>query len=135
MEGKHFDQLIKRLGAGSSRRRMLGGVIGATAAVLAGAAVLEAKPGKGKGKGKTKLSYCHQTGNGSYRFVTVGAPSGHRKHAGDILCTPAVCQVATGCDQTTATCTFGPAADGTPCDVDPLVEEACAAGACVAVVP
>jgi hypothetical protein len=51
MERKHFDQVIKRLGTGSSRRGVVGGVIGATAALLAGATVLEAKPGKGKGKG------------------------------------------------------------------------------------
>jgi len=135
MEGKNFDQLIKRLGTGTARRRVLGGMIGVTAALVTGAAVLEAKPGKGKGKGQQKLSYCHQTGNGSYRFVTVGAPSGHSKHAGDILCTPGVCQVATGCDETTGACTFGLAPEGTSCDIDPAVEETCdASGACVPVV-
>lgn len=136
MEGKNFDQLIKRLGTGTARRRVLGGMIGVTAALVTGAAVLEAKPGKGKHKGQPKVSYCHQTGNGSYRFVTVGAPSGHSKHEGDILCTPpAPCQVATGCDATTGACTFGPAKEGTPCDIDPAIEEECnALGECVAVV-
>jgi hypothetical protein len=144
MDGKQFDQVIKRLGAGATRRRMLGGVIGTSAALLAGATVLEAKRGgqgrgrgRGRGKGTTKLSYCHQNGNGSYRFVTVGAPSAHSRHEGDIPCTPtAECQVATGCDETTGTCTFETAPEGTPCDVDPTIEEACDAdGACVPVVP
>ncbi len=43
MEGKHFDQLIKRLGTGASRRRMLAGLSLATAATLTGRAVM-AKP-------------------------------------------------------------------------------------------
>ena len=38
MEGKNFDQLIKRLGAGSSRRRVLAGLGLATAAALVGRA-------------------------------------------------------------------------------------------------
>jgi len=133
MEGKHFDELTKHLGTGTARRRVLGGMIGVTAALLTGAAVLEAKPKPGKGKGQTKLSYCHQTGNGSYRFVTVGAPSAHgSKHVGDVPCAPAACQVATGCDQTTGVCIFGPAAEGTPC-VDTLDDAGTcdAAGTCV----
>jgi hypothetical protein len=40
MEGKHFDQLIKRLGAGTSRRRMLAGLGLATAATLIGRTAL-----------------------------------------------------------------------------------------------
>jgi hypothetical protein len=43
MEGKNFDQLIKRLGMGASRRRMLVGLGLATAAGLTGRAVM-AKP-------------------------------------------------------------------------------------------
>jgi hypothetical protein len=43
MEGKHFDQLIKRLGADTSRRRVLAGLGLATAASLTGRAVM-AKP-------------------------------------------------------------------------------------------
>jgi len=132
MEGKQFDQVIKRLGTSTARRRVLGGMVGVTAALLTRATVLEAKPGKGKGKGQTKLSYCHQTGNGSYRFVKVGAPSGHSKHEGDILCTPAACQgAATGCDRTTGACTFATAAEGTACEVTPGVPGTCVAGACI----
>jgi hypothetical protein len=138
VDGERFDALLREVASPTSRRRIVGGVLGGVAALIAGTAVIKAKPGKGKGKGKgrTKLSYCHQTGNGSYRFVTVGAPSAHSKHEGDILCTPsAECLVATGCDDATATCTFETAPEGTPCDIDPLVEEACDAdGACVPVV-
>jgi hypothetical protein len=43
MEGKNFDQLIKRLGTGASRRRMLVGLGLATAAGFTGRAVM-AKP-------------------------------------------------------------------------------------------
>ena len=43
MEGKHFDQLTKRLGTGSSRRRMLAGLGLASAATLIGRAAT-AKP-------------------------------------------------------------------------------------------
>jgi hypothetical protein len=136
VNGERFDTLLREVATPTSRRRIVGGVLGGIAALVAGTAVIKAKPGKGKGKGRTKLSYCHQTGNGSYRFVTVGAPSAHSKHEGDIPCTPsAECLVATGCDDATATCTFETAPEGTPCDIDPFVEEACDAdGACVPVV-
>jgi hypothetical protein len=140
MEGKHFDQVIKRMGTGVGRRHVLGGVIGATAALLTGSAAIKAKKGgNGKGKGKPKVSYCHQTGNGSYRFVTVGAPSGHSKHEGDILCTPpAACQVATGCsdDPLAPACTFEQAEEGTEC-VDALGAKGTCddAGTCVVSTP
>jgi hypothetical protein len=76
MEGKHFDQLAKHLGTGTARRRVLGGMIGVTAALLTGAAVLEAKPGGGKGK--TKVSICHyqgtHKGTPKYKVLKLGAP-------------------------------------------------------------
>jgi hypothetical protein len=133
VDGERFDALLREVASPTSRRRIVGGVLGGVAALVAGTAVIKAKPGKGQ----TKLSYCHQTGNGSYRFVRVGAPSAHSKHTGDIACTPGVCQVAaTGCDKTTGACIFESAPEGTPCDVDPLVEEECdATGACVPVTP
>jgi hypothetical protein len=40
MEGKHFDQVVKRLAAGASRRRMLAGLGLATAATLIGRTTL-----------------------------------------------------------------------------------------------
>ena len=43
MEGKHFDQMVKRLGSGASRRSLLAGLVGGAAATLAGADPLDAK--------------------------------------------------------------------------------------------
>jgi hypothetical protein len=52
MDETRFDQISKRVGTDASRRQLLGGLIGAAAALLTGTAVLEAKPnGKGKGRG------------------------------------------------------------------------------------
>ena len=53
MEGNHFDQLIKRLGAGSSRRSVLAGLFGGAAVTLAGAGRLDAKK-RDKAKGGDK---------------------------------------------------------------------------------
>lgn len=125
MEGKHFDQLIKRLGTGTARRRVLGGMIGVTAALLTGAAVLEAKPGKGKGRGQTKVTICHYQGtkNGTpkYKALTLGAPGAEnhlRNHEEDTpfvdccpgdLCEPAECF-------TTASCVEGECSSADPAD-------------------
>jgi hypothetical protein len=116
MDGKSFDRIVMRLGTDASRRQLLGGLIGAAAAVLAGATVLEAKPrGKGKGKGRKKgqgngngngnggngngngngqglgtekVQICHRN-NGRRRFnlITVGAPAAAaHERHGDTVC-------------------------------------------------
>lgn len=52
LDETRFDQISKRVATGAARRRLLGGQVGVTAALLT-AAALGAKPGgKGKGKGK-----------------------------------------------------------------------------------
>ena len=134
MEGKHFDQLTKRLGTGAARRRVLGGLIGVTAALVTGAALLEAKPGKGKGKGQQKVTICHyqgtkEDGTPKYKALTLGAPGAenHLEHheedtpfvdccPGDV-CEPAECYTEASCVEGECTSTT-PAAVGTPCTAE-----------------
>jgi hypothetical protein len=148
MEGKHFDQLIKHLGAGSSRRRMLAGVMGGAAAVLAGATVIRAKPGKGKGKGQQKVTICHyqgtkDDGTPKYKALKLGAPgaANHLEHhdedtpfvdccPGDV-CEPAECYTEASCVEGECTSTT-PATGGTPCTTETGLPGFCdGAGNCV----
>jgi hypothetical protein len=127
MENQRFDAIVRRLTSTTSRRRALvGGLAGAMAA-LTGTAfsgdVADAKKGgngkskghqKGKQKAKGKTSFCHQTGNGSFTFITVSqsARKAHLGH-GDVECTPDPCRTYTGsCTQTPTTrvCDFTPVA-------------------------
>jgi hypothetical protein len=150
MEGNTFDTIIRTLAAGSTRRRVLGGLIGTTAAVLAGAAVLEAKP-KGKAKGKSKkngnggggstvkVQICHRNhGRKGFKLITVGSPAAaaHERH-GDAVCNPTVCQTVTGCEITEDTgelaCVFGAVEDNTvACETAAGEAGNCVGGECVA---
>jgi hypothetical protein len=148
MEGKHFDQVIKRLGTGSSRRGVVGGVIGATAALLIGATVLEAKPGKGKGKGQTKVTICHyqgtkKDGTPKYKALKLGAPGAANhleQHDEDTpfvdccpgdLCEPDECFTEASCVEGECTSTT-PATAGTGCTTETGLPGLCdGAGACV----
>jgi hypothetical protein len=140
MEGKHFDQVIKRLGTGSSRRHVVGSVIGATAALLTGATVLEAKKGA-KGGGKTKKSVCHFSNGhgGKYKKLTLGGPGADNHVAnhpndgyfGEVAgccpgdtCTPQGQCFTAACTKDTTTSTFScvstPAVIGTDCKINNL---------------
>jgi hypothetical protein len=140
MEGNTFDRITKRLGTDASRRQMLGGLIGTTAAVLAGAVVAEAKPHKNKNKGKAKdrnrarkqaandngnngrgagtekVQICHRNnGKKGPNLITVGAPAvpAHERH-GDTVCEQVACQTIAGCavdDDGAITCTYEAVAD------------------------
>jgi hypothetical protein len=153
MEGNTFDTITRTLAAGLTRRRMLGGLIGTTAAVLAGAATLEAKPmGKAKGKNKTngnggngrgagteKVQICHRNnGRKGFKLITVGSPAAaaHERH-GDTVCEPTVCQTVTGCEIAEDTgdlaCVFGAVEDNTvACETDAGDVGTCVGGECVA---
>jgi hypothetical protein len=155
MEGKHFDQLIKSLGAGVGRRHLLGGVIGTTAALLTGAAVLRAKPGgngNGQGKGRQKVTICHyqgtkDDGTPKYKALKLGAPgaANHLKHheedtpfvdccPGD-LCEPEECFTAASCVEGECTSTT-PAGPGTVCTTEGGLPGECdGLGTCVETVP
>ena len=147
MEGKHFDQVIKRLGTGSSRRHVVSGVIGATAALLTGAAVLEAAPGKGKGKGQTKVTICHyqgtkKDGTPKYKALKLGEPgaqnhlANHELDTAYVNCCPGdECPGATECLTASCeegACTTTPVAVATPCTTAAGLPGTCdVTGACV----
>ena len=158
MDNKHFDAITQALATDGSRRRVLGVLVGGVAA-LAGAATLEAKRGgngksRGRGRGRNnggnggngntngngasqgqeKVTLCHRNnGKKGFNLITVGAPAvaAHERH-GDVICeTEDVCSVATGCDDDGA-CVFGPADEGTACEIDGEAGSCNAEGICVA---
>jgi len=123
-----FDTLTRGLAADTSRRRVLGSLIGAVT-VLAGGRMAEAKRrGKGKHKGKPKVTLCH---NG--QTISVGNPAvnTHLAH-GDYLgpcrntCPPGTCDVASGA----VCCPPGSAVAGDTCR--PAEGTCCGAGSYVA---
>jgi hypothetical protein len=157
VDGERFDALLREVASPTSRRRIVGGVLGGVAALVAGTAVIKAKPGNGKGGGQTKVEICHHSNGhgGKYKKLRLGAPGAENhlaNHDEDGLfggCCPGdTCEPSGPCvtaectgteNPTTGTTTFAcaetPVLDGTPCDVDPAVEEECVAGACVPVTP
>jgi hypothetical protein len=117
MDGNRFDTTIKHLVKNASRRQMVAGLLAGAVATFAGASILEAKNTKIKKAKKQKVSFCHRTGNGSYRFITVSesASKAHLDH-GDVACEPTACQTLSGsCEATTGACTLTPAEEGTEC--------------------
>jgi hypothetical protein len=120
-----FDRITQRLGTDASRRHLLGGLVGVTAALLAGSSAVPAKP-KDK-PGKTQL--CHGS---NLLSVSRNARRAHRRH-GDRICRPRDCQVVTGCTARGA-CVFeaDPAAEGQVCQIDgDLVGRCNAEGECI----
>jgi hypothetical protein len=135
MEANTFDQIVGRFATGSSRRRMLGGVIGAATAALTGGTVLDAKtktasssrhshPGQG---GATDIvTICHFTaGRTDADRLRVGSRA-LRKHLahGDVryrdCCVNGDCKVG-ACYS--AQCIHGACVktqlpQGTPCQLD-----------------
>jgi len=147
MNANRFDTITQGLTSGTSRRQLVGGLLGGAVALLTGASVLEAKKGgngkgRGKGKGKNKgnngkgqpkLQFCHRGGEeGEHTLISVGAPAAkaHEKH-GDTPCAPGDCQTgaATGCAED-GSCTFALAAEGTPCEFEGGSGICSAAGVC-----
>lgn len=143
MDDRVFDGAARALAGDASRRRLIGGLAATLVGAVVGGRVVAAKPGNGNaggnGKNAGKVGYCHQTGNGSYRFITVSANAkGHQKHEGDILCPSATedpCNTYSSCDE--AGCVPTPVVvpdGGAPiaCTTDLGEDGTCQEGACVA---
>ena len=87
--GKTVEMVSRHLGTNATRRKLAGGIIGATAAVLAGRTLVGAvKGGNGKAKGKSKTPICHyddETGLYTFVQVPVKPGKGHAKHTVDVF--------------------------------------------------
>lgn len=139
MEGKTFDRWARSLAASASRRRAVAGIVGASATLLTGASLLEAKSrgkrrgkksrpngnnGGGEGAGTEKVVICHRNkGRKGYTLIEVGAPAApaHEAH-GDAICETRECFVPVGCED--GECVYE-VDEGASCD-----EFAPAAGRC-----
>jgi hypothetical protein len=125
VDGERFDALLREVATPSSRRRIVGGVLGGVAALVAGTAVIKAVPGKGKGKGQNKVQICHKpdatTGEGQVITVAEPAVKAHQKH-GDALCPVDECK--SNAKKGSCTVTAGVAT----CDFTPRTGEPCADG-------
>ena len=135
MDGERFDAVLREVATSASRRRIVGGVLGGVAALVAGTAVIKAQPGggKGKAKGKTKVTICHRQGTNEdgtpkYKALRLGAPGAenHLKHheedapfvdccPGDTCPSKGECFTTVGCD-TTGTCDYT-VNEGAPCTI------------------
>lgn len=126
MESTTFDQIIDRLQADASRRRLLAGLLGTATAMLTGAAVTDARKQTSKrrrrtngGGGTEKVQICHRnrrrTGFSLIAVAKSTVPA-HRRR-GDIICpVPPQCFVITGCSGNGGSvCAIEPD-EGAPCN-------------------
>jgi hypothetical protein len=128
MESNTFGQIIRRLEADASRRRLLAGLLG-TAAMLAGAAGSDARKQKNKGRrhntgysvggGAEKVQICRRNRRRrSFSLISMGRPAvpSHRRR-GDVICpVPPECFVITGCSGGgNSVCAIEPD-EGAPCN-------------------
>ena len=92
MGGKTVETITRHPGTGATRRKVAGGIIGATAAVLAGKTLVGAtQGGNGEARGKSKTPICHfddDTGHYAFIQVPVKAGKGHANHTGDVFTDP-----------------------------------------------
>ena len=127
MERTTFDQIIDRLGADASRRRLLAGLLGTAVATLAGAAGSDARKQKNKGRkpnnnaggGTVKVQICHRNRRSagfSLIAVAKSAVPAHRRR-GDIICpVPPECFAIIGCSANgNSVCAIEPD-EGAPCN-------------------
>ncbi len=87
MDGRDFDNLVRQLGRGQSRRTLLRGFLGG-GAVLAAAGTRSVL-----GAGPNSVQICHNIGNGSYRLISVApdAVDAHLAHGDGFLGSDAHC--------------------------------------------
>jgi hypothetical protein len=127
MVSNTFNQIIHRLEADASRRRLLAGLLGTAAAITAGAAGSDAKKQKNKGRRHNngggsltaKVQVCRRNRRRrSFNLISVGqsAVPAHRRR-GDVICpVPPECFVITGCSGGgNSVCAIEPD-EGAPCN-------------------
>lgn len=123
MESNTFDQIVGRLGRDASRRRVLGGLLGAFTAALASGTGLQAKP-KSKHPSR-KVAVCHIASRGNAEPIRVGglALRAHLAH-GDFrfrdCCINADCEVGAcfSAQCVSGTCSVTQLPQGTSCDLE-----------------
>jgi hypothetical protein len=102
MDAHRFDQVVRTLGQGISRRGVLGALAGAAGAGAREAAANRRKR-RGRAKKGKKVGVCHATG-GTYHLLTVGknVVANHLANHGDFLygdcCTDAECAANETCE-------------------------------------
>lgn len=90
MDDTRFDQLTRSMAAGTTRRRVLGGVVAAIAGGMAltadGANARKRAKAQKNGKGQDKVEICHKPGTPDEKTIRVAEPAvkAHLKH-GDTL--------------------------------------------------
>ena len=135
MEETTFDQIVGRLATDASRRRVLGGLIGAATAALTGGAVLDAKTRTASRRrrrhprhgGATDLvTICHFTAGGTAAERLLVGGRALRKHLahGDVrfgdCCVTGECEVGAcfSAQCVHGTCEKTQLPQGTPCQLD-----------------
>ena len=139
MEAKRFDRITRSLTTETSRRQVVGRLLGATAAVLGGATLLssatEAKKGTTHPKPKPTPKPKPKPGSAvCRRDKKHGTFTLSHKHpkAEDVVCSLGPCQVATGCE-VTGDCITAQAGTGAKCTTTAGTKGTCdAAGTCIA---
>lgn len=126
MESNMFDNIIDRLQADASRRRLLAGLLGTATAVLAGAAGSDARKqtskrrrrSNGGGARTAKVQICRRNRRGAgFSLIAVGqsAVPAHRRRGAIICPVPPECFVITGCSNGSGVCAIEPH-EGAPCN-------------------
>jgi hypothetical protein len=132
VDGERFDALLREIANPTSRRRIVGGVLGGVAALVSGTAVIKAKKGgNGNGGGQAKkTTICHFSNGhgGKYKVLKLsasGAQNHLAKHTEDtpfVDCCPGdECPEAAECFTASCVegeCTTTPDAVNTPCVTD-----------------
>lgn len=132
MESSTFDDLTRALGQGRSRRKVLRGLTGGLAGLLAGGALAR----QGAEAADRSLVICHATGNPNapYQSMTIqqSEMNRHARH-GDFLrvdcCTDSDCasQGKATCETGYCTGTFTCGAPGAPCTISNFTTACCRA--------
>lgn len=141
MDSQTFDRIISHLDTGTPRRRLLAGLLGTSATLLAGVAGSDAKKHKHKGRrrhgpggGTETVQLCRRNKRRKgFSLIAVGqaAVPAHRRRGAVICPVPPECFAITGCSAgADDVCVLEPD-EGAPCnDFYPAAGVCNAAGEC-----